>query len=187
MAQRQLTGFSIESIRMIWKYLKTYNKQSTVPAIYVKDNPLMITSIASPRCHATGFVRRALLVFALLISALPGRTADDAGAAPEMVAAPSLALSGLFPALGATGVCPDTPLRLTFSTPPALWLAGNRRSDTLNNFFSADLFKLWLEGNRKISPKPLGTSSHRFKNRCYPFRDWGLGIGRTTLKVVLLG
>jgi pectin methylesterase-like acyl-CoA thioesterase len=97
---------------MIWIYLKTYNKQSTVPAIYVKDDPLMLTTIASPHYHTTSFVRRALLVFALLIPALPGRADDDA------VAAPSLAVSGLFPAAGAPRVCPDTPLRLTFSAPP---------------------------------------------------------------------
>ena len=68
--------------------------------------------IASPRCRAAGFVCRVFLMFALLITAIPGRADDDAAAAP------GIAISGLLPAAGATNVCPDTPLRLTFSAPP---------------------------------------------------------------------
>src|SRR5260221_12682056 len=50
--------------------------------------------------------------------ALRGRTttAGEPGRAVTIV--------GLFPAAGAVGVCPDTPLRITFSTPPTLGAAG---------------------------------------------------------------
>ena len=48
-----------------------------------------------------------------------GRT----GAGGSNVVLPA-GVSGLFPAPGAQGVCPDPPLRITFSAPPALGMAG---------------------------------------------------------------
>jgi pectin methylesterase-like acyl-CoA thioesterase len=36
-------------------------------------------------------------------------------------------LSALFPAAGSTGICPDTPLRITFSSPPAYGISGKIR------------------------------------------------------------
>ena len=44
-----------------------------------------------------------------------------------------LPLASAFPAPGATGVCPDTPLRLTFSAPPALGASGRIEIHTAAN------------------------------------------------------
>jgi len=60
-----------------------------------------------------GFVL-GLAIFVALPASLKIGLAADAGTAAL----------GVFPAADATGVCPDTPLRLTFATPPALGTGG---------------------------------------------------------------
>jgi pectin methylesterase-like acyl-CoA thioesterase len=72
----------------------------------------MLQAITPPRRRTSSSVCRGFILFVLLIAALPACAADEAPTAAQ-----SLALSGLFPAAGATDVCPDTPLRLTFSAP----------------------------------------------------------------------
>jgi len=56
-----------------------------------------------------------------VLPCLPLRATDQPTALP---AKPAIGLAGAFPAPGAVNVCPDTPLRLTFDSPPVLGTAG---------------------------------------------------------------
>jgi pectin methylesterase-like acyl-CoA thioesterase len=86
-------------------------------------------SITSRPTTSPGPVVGMVLYLAMFLT-LPGglKISRAAGVAPDAAAIPATSVgpivSSVFPAAGAPDVCPDTPLRLTFATPPMLGTNG---------------------------------------------------------------
>ena len=86
-------------------------------------------SITNRPATSPGPVAGIVLSLAFFMAMPAGlRIGRAAGVGPDPAAIPATdagqTAPGVFPAADATGVCPDTPLRLTFATPPVLGTSG---------------------------------------------------------------